>query len=268
MEVVTNQWARLSNFSNPGSNDHRFYNVEQAFAQAIQLPPIDTPVATLVSSSPVVSGDAADKLKSEDKWAELTLWKNFNATAWAIKSTSAASYFNRTMVMWLRQLQDRIPIQDDRIHQDLTKIIAASQFSADATLDTIKFASSALATSVTSRCLLWLRNWQMDNKAKWNLETALFKGPNHFGEALDPILVENKDKKKVLPSNAKKPEARSHPYCRQSYRAPDFDHHQRFSSFRSDRQFSRSSYQDPNRFQHQSRWPFQGGGGRPYRRRK
>ncbi|XP_013925711.1 PREDICTED: vomeronasal type-2 receptor 26-like [Thamnophis sirtalis] len=49
----------------------------------------------------------------------------------------------------------------------------------------------------------------MDNKAKWNLAAAPFKGPNLFGEALDPILVKNKDKKKVLPSNAKKPEART-----------------------------------------------------------
>ncbi|XP_013909106.1 PREDICTED: ubiquitin carboxyl-terminal hydrolase 7-like [Thamnophis sirtalis] len=125
LEVLTDQWARPSNFSAPGSNDCRHYNVEQTFAQAIQLPAFDTPVAALVSASPVVSGDAVDKMKPEDKRAELTLRKTFNATAWAIKSVASASYFNRATVMWLKKLQELIPIQDERIHQDLFKLASS-----------------------------------------------------------------------------------------------------------------------------------------------
>ncbi|XP_013910088.1 PREDICTED: uncharacterized protein LOC106539742 [Thamnophis sirtalis] len=81
LEVVKNQWGRPSTLPNPGSNDCHFYNMEQAFSQALQLSTVDTPVAALAMASTVVSGDAVDKLKPEDKRAELTLHKNFTASA-------------------------------------------------------------------------------------------------------------------------------------------------------------------------------------------
>lgn len=54
--------------------------------------------------------------------------------------------------------------------------------------------------SVTSQHLLWLCHWQVDIHSKWRLASAPFRGKNNFREVLDPILVENKDRQKVLPS--------------------------------------------------------------------
>lgn len=73
---------------------------------------------------------------------------------------------------------------------------------------------------MTSRHLLWLRHWQADMKSKWKLASAPFKGGKLFGEALDPVLVECKDKRKILPTFNKKQERKTLPYFRrQSFRA-------------------------------------------------
>lgn len=98
------------------------------------MPSVDPPVAALASSASLMSGDTADNLKAKDKKAELTLRKTFQAAAWAIKAAASASFFNRTTLLWLRQLQARIPIQDARFLQDVNKVMAAMQFLADATL--------------------------------------------------------------------------------------------------------------------------------------
>lgn len=85
--------------------------------------------------------------------------------------------------MWLQQLQDRIPLQDAHLQQDFNKLLVATQFSADATLNTVKFASRALL-SVVSRRLLWLCNWQADTKSKWRVAAAPYTGGSLFEESL------------------------------------------------------------------------------------
>lgn len=76
----------------------------------------------------------------------------------------------------------------------------------DASLHSAKFASRALASTVTSRHLFWLRNWKVDAKAKWKLAAAPYKATNLFGPALDPVLVEDKDKRKVFPVAYRRPQ--------------------------------------------------------------
>ncbi|XP_013929203.1 PREDICTED: growth factor receptor-bound protein 14-like [Thamnophis sirtalis] len=98
--------------------------------------------------------------------------------------------------------------------QDINKLVVVAQFSADVTLNTMKFASRAMPLSVVSHRLLWLRGWQADNKAKWQLATAAYMGGSLLGISLDAILVEDKNKKKALPTSTKKVEQRSTPYYR------------------------------------------------------
>ncbi|ETE73867.1 hypothetical protein L345_00290, partial [Ophiophagus hannah] len=52
---------------------------------------------------------------------------------------------------WMHQLQDRIPASDFRSHQDLNKIIAAAEFTADTTLNSAKFASRTMASVAATR---------------------------------------------------------------------------------------------------------------------
>lgn len=145
--------------------------------------------------------------------------------------------------MWLK-LQARLTPKDVRLHQDVNKLVAALEFSADATLAAAKFASRAIATTVTSRRLLWRRHWQADLRSKWCLASSPFKGGKLFGEALDPILIENRDKKKVLPSVQHRADRRAQPYFRrQPFRG---------DSGSAGLQYSRSYYQGPDRTQDRS----------------
>lgn len=70
-----------------------------------------------------------------------------------------ASFFNRTTLLWLRQLQEKLSPEDIRVKQDLNKIVAALLFSADSSLNATRFASKALASSVAARRLVWLSHW-------------------------------------------------------------------------------------------------------------
>lgn len=96
--------------------------------------------------------------------------------------------------------------------------MAATEYSTDASLDAAKFASCALASTVTSCHLLWLRHWRVDMKSKWKLAytfkgcicKAPYKGSSLFGEALEQILVE--DKRKIMPSSYRRPDRRYLPY--------------------------------------------------------
>ncbi|XP_013918631.1 PREDICTED: putative uncharacterized protein MYH16, partial [Thamnophis sirtalis] len=74
-----------------------------------------------------------------------------------------------------------------------------------------------LEVVTTSRHLLWLKNWQVDNKLKFHLTSTPYTRGNLFGEALEPILVENKEKKKVLPLTTKCQENRPAPYRKGSF---------------------------------------------------
>lgn len=115
--------------------------------------------------------------------------------AWGIKAATPASFFTRASLLWLKQMQDRVPVSDVRTHQDFNKVVVAAEFTMDATLTSAKFRAWAIASSVTPRHLLWLRHWQADTKRKWRLASAPFKGTKLFGTSLDPLLVEARDKR-------------------------------------------------------------------------
>lgn len=162
-----------------------------------------------------------------------------------------------------------------RGHQaaNINMLAAATEYSSDATLNTAKFASRALASNVTSRRLVWLRHWQADMRSKWRLVLAPFKGGNHFGDSLDPVLVEDREKRKVLPSSYRRTDRRSSPYFhRQSFWAVDpgfrASPFQRQYPQAGDRSQERQSFHDRGRQQPYSRWPFRLSGNRSYHRSK
>lgn len=92
---------------------------------------------------------------------------------------------------------ETIPASDSRSHQD-NKIVAAVEFSADATLNAARFAAKSIGSSVTSRRLLWLRHWQADARNKWRLAASPYARDKLFGSSLDPILVETRNHRKVF----------------------------------------------------------------------
>lgn len=157
------------------------------------------------------------------------------------------------------------------MHQDVSKIIAAAEYLADASLDAVKFASRAMASTVSSRRLLWLRHWRADMKSKWRLTAAPYKSSSLFGAALDSALVKGRDKKRVLPSSYRRPDRRYSPYPRQSFRSnqaaggPSFH---RSSSFTYHQASDQASFRDRGRRQSGFKRPSRGSFSRAPRRGK
>lgn len=75
----------------------------------------------------------------------LALHKAHQVAAWTIKTAMAASFFTRVSLLWLKQMQDMVPVSDLRTQQDFNKVIAAAEFTADATLNSTKFGARAIA---------------------------------------------------------------------------------------------------------------------------
>ncbi|XP_070605563.1 lamina-associated polypeptide 2-like isoform X2 [Erythrolamprus reginae] len=171
LDFVQQQWIQSEEDPLPSMKEKRFYNVDPNLRAALEIPTIDGPVVSLASPK-FTSGDTDDALKEQDRGSEVTLRKVHQAAAWAVKSALAASFFNRTSLLWLEQLQSRIPDTDLCTFEDIKKLVAAAEFSADATLNSAKFASRSLASSLTVRRLLWLRYWQADMKYKWKLASS------------------------------------------------------------------------------------------------
>lgn len=266
-DVVLRQWSSPSSGPVPNSLDKRFFNVAPEFSHLLQVPSVDPPVLALSSPSPL-TGPPEECLRPEERKAERTLIRGHQASAWSVQASSAASFFNRATILWLKQLQARLPPSDHRSHQDLNKIVAAIEFSADATLSAARFSAKAMGSSITSRRLLWLRNWQADIRSKWRLASSPFSGDKLFGSLLDPLLIETKDHRKVLPSLNRRPEARAQPYFRP---LPFRNSEPSFPAYRHQRPFApRSSAQQDTQGRTGARSgfkrPFRGGRGRPFRR--
>ncbi|XP_060542672.1 neuronal membrane glycoprotein M6-b isoform X1 [Pantherophis guttatus] len=266
-DVLQRQWKFPSSGPSPNSLDKKFYNLASEYANLLQIPTVDAPVLALASPSPVL-GPPEESLPPEDRKTERSLIKGHQASAWSVQAASAASFFNRASILWLKQLQSRLPASEVRAHQDINKIMAAVEFSADATLNAARFSAKAIGSTVTSRCLLWLKHWQADVRNKWRLASSSYAGDKLFGAALDPLLIETRDHRKVLPALSQRSDFRQvQSFRSSSFRSSDTgSYHQwyqcsyptRGPAFQ-DNQVRQGPHYPPRRFP-------RGGRGRPFRR--
>lgn len=153
VDVIQRQWDQPGSIPAPSGMDKKMYTAEQELEELPQIPTVDAPLDATLASATILPFDTAEGLKSEDRKAELSAHKTHQAAAWEILSATAA-FFSRTSLLWLCQMQANASSEDTRLHQDISKLIAAAEYSGDVTLNTAKFASRALASNVTARCLL------------------------------------------------------------------------------------------------------------------
>ncbi|XP_034296649.1 uncharacterized protein LOC117679126 [Pantherophis guttatus] len=263
-DVLQRQWAAPASGPSPNVLDRRLYNLAPELSSLLQVPSVDQPVAEL-SAPTNLTGPPEEGLRPEDRRLEHSLVRSHQATAWSVKASLAASFFNRASILWLRQLQARLPVSDLRAQQDISKIIAALDFSADATLNSSRFAAKAIGSSIAARRLLWLRQWQADAKSKWRLASSPFEGPKLFGAPLEPLLIESKDKRRILPSLSRRSDFRSQSNFRPFRPSDGGFSGSRRQRFPPPRQFRPQDRQGPPP-RGQSRRPFRGSRGRAFRR--
>ncbi|XP_032079989.1 histone-lysine N-methyltransferase 2D-like [Thamnophis elegans] len=107
IDMVQNQWASPGTGPLPNTLDKCLYNVGPELTKALEVPSIDLPIIGL-SSSNAASAAPEDALRPEDKRIEQTLVKSHQASAWAIRASTSASFFSGSALLWLRQLQARL----------------------------------------------------------------------------------------------------------------------------------------------------------------
>lgn len=112
-------------------------------AKLLQIPAVDPPIMALSAPSNL-TGPPEGSLRPKDRQLEHSLVKSHLASAWSVKAAVASSFFNRASILWLRQLQERLPLSDVRSQQDINKILAALEYSTDATLNLSRFAAKAI----------------------------------------------------------------------------------------------------------------------------
>ncbi|KAK9392568.1 hypothetical protein NXF25_017412 [Crotalus adamanteus] len=267
------QWENLGSPLSPGAVERQLFNVAPSLASLLEIPEIDEPLNSLFPKSNI-PGDINEALRAEDKKIESALRRAHQASAWATRAATSMAFFARASVLWLRELQDMIPPDQLRVHQNLGKLVATSQYLANASLHTARYTARTIAADISARRLLWLRNWRADTKAKWRLASKPYTGGQLFGKALEPYLTEGKDKRKILVNTSRRGDRRwgnlsQSNYRRQPFRpAPSWDWAQasRPSFQRQERQQDRSAYRGRSQFQ--TKRSFRGTGSRPFKRGK
>lgn len=145
--------------------------------------------------------------------------------------------------------------------------MTAAEFTVDATLNSAKFGARAIASSVTARCLLWLKHQQADTRRKWRLASTPCKGAKLFGESLEPVLVESRDKRRVLSHLFRRFDRHPFPpFCRpyfRPYAGLGFQWQQRIFAPMQYNQPGQG-FMDKNKLQPPKKWPFQGGSNHPF----
>lgn len=216
----------------------KLYALTQGASKEIKLPLVDDPVNSLSSTS-VLPMDADGLPKDQcDRRIEQALRRDFEASANSLRASASASLFARASYEWASKMTTPEVDIPKEFKDEIKKVALASAFAADATFDAFQMASRAMAYSVTARRNTWLRCWEADPSAQTKLAAVPFTGFHLFGEVLDRYLVEDKDKKKVLPSKKKEHKPR-----------------RRFRSFRDTRGNPKSGYSrfTKPRWQHKTR---------------
>lgn len=99
LDNVQRQWSSPASGPLPSSADRKYCNVVPELASLLAVPSVDAPVVALHATN-AMPGESEEFLQPEDKRTEQALLKAHQVAAWAVKSSSSAS-FARTALIWL-----------------------------------------------------------------------------------------------------------------------------------------------------------------------
>lgn len=201
--VLDTEWATPASTKHASKFINKFYSFPEKTMETLRQPIIDQPIAALSSAAIIPAQGEGGPKDPLDKRVESALRRNFEASSQTFRASAANSIMARAAYLWAEELASSDPSLSRTAKSTLKKIALASAFAADASFDSVQLSARAMAASVTARRNIWLRHWDVDAGSQSRLVGVPFKGSKLFGEALDPILIENRDKRKVLPSNRK-----------------------------------------------------------------
>lgn len=121
----------------------------------------------------------------------------------ALRASAANSVFSHAIVFWAEDLAKTDSNLSKQAKGTLRKISLSATFTTDASLDSLQFCSRAMASNVVDKRNVWLLSWDLDAGSQVRLATSSFNGKKLFGQALNLVLIESKDKRKILPKVSK-----------------------------------------------------------------
>lgn len=204
-EIIENEWKEPSRPRRAPRTISKLYSMQEDAMTMLSVPTVDQPVAALASSAIIPSEREGGPKDPCDRRVEAALKRGFETSSLALRATTANSVIARAMMAWIEELENSREKMSRTMRNSLRKISMAAAFTADSSLDTMQFIAKSLASNVAARRSVWLRRWEVDQGSQSRLAAFPFAGDKLFGQTLDPLLVENKDKKKVLPTIKKDP---------------------------------------------------------------
>lgn len=196
--VLESEWENLSQTKNHKLID-RLYSLPEQVMKRLKTPSVDAPVAacprrpfsplraTLVPRTPAIRVEAALK-------------KNFDSASQAFRVSVASSIFSRATYAWAEELTNSEPSLSKCAKCTLKKMALASAAAADCAYDNMQLVARNMGTGVMARRHIWLRHWQGDAASSSRILNLPFKGERLFGDELEPLLIKDSEKHKVLPS--------------------------------------------------------------------
>lgn len=178
------------------------YSLPQDTLEKLKVLVVDIPVAAFSRTVIPLEGDGGPRNPC-DKRVETALKRVFESTSNAPRTSAATLVFARAIILWAEEL----PKQDFKLSKHtkdtLKKMALSAAYAADASLESMQFCSRAIVSNVVARRNVWLRHWEVDTGSQASLAASPFSGSKLFGQVLDPLLIESKDKRKVLPTVSK-----------------------------------------------------------------
>lgn len=98
VDLVQRQWEVPTSGPTQSASDKKFFNVANDLVQFLSISSIDAPVTALYTSANM-PGPPEDVLKPEDRKSDLTLQRSRQATAWAVRASTTASFFTRSCLL-------------------------------------------------------------------------------------------------------------------------------------------------------------------------
>ncbi|XP_048342392.1 NIF3-like protein 1 isoform X1 [Sphaerodactylus townsendi] len=242
--LLMKEWAEPGSKKQFPKITEKLYSLTPHVMELLRVPLVDAAVIALHSTNLIVQDELGSLKDGLDDRADVALRKSHKAMAMTIRAASTAAIISRAALLWARQLDQLLADSSPRVKKEVRLILKAVSFLSDASLDSMVFTARSMANASVARRALWLRAWEMDLHSKSTVIAYPFQGGRLFGDSLDEILVETRERKKAMPTFSQT--FRSHhvlPRARQdrrqshwsSQRNSHLDRASQFQSYRSDR---------------------------------
>lgn len=219
-KVFASEWGRPMSSKHSARFFDKRYTLPAPIMDKLRVPVVDGPVVALCSPALLPSEGEGGPKESCDKRIDLALLRNFEASSQGFRVAVTNSIFSRAAYIWAEELASD-PSLPGRVRSSLKKIALATAASADCAYDSLELAGRSMATGVVARRNVWLSQWQGDAGSATRLVSSPFKGQKLFGESLEPLLVEDKDKRKVLLSSKKEAPKKTPSFRPSGFRSRD-----------------------------------------------